>query len=47
MDKKRLAEGYKKYADRSRWLAEEMRGTSSEATQDLGAAPEWTNNGDD
>ena len=47
MDKNRLAKGYIKYADRSRWLAKEMHGTSSEATQYLGAAPEWTTNDDD
>ena len=40
-DEERLAEGYKKRADRSRQLAEEMDGTSVEATERLGDAPEW------
>jgi len=41
MDEERLAEGYKKRADRSRQLAEEMEGTSAEATERLGDTPEW------
>jgi len=41
MDEERLAEGYKKRADRSRQLIEEMEGTSAEATERLGDAPEW------
>jgi len=40
-DEERLAEGYKKRADRSRQLVEEMEGTSAEATEGLGDAPEW------
>lgn len=40
-DEKRLAEGYRKRADRSRQLAEEMEAASEEATQYLGEAPEW------
>ena len=40
-DEERLAEGYKKRADRSRQLVEEMDGTSAEATKRLGDAPEW------
>lgn len=40
-DEERLAEGYKKTADRSRHLAEEMEGTSAEATERIGDAPEW------
>jgi len=40
-DEGRLAEGYKKRAARSRQLAEEMDGTSAEATERLGDAPEW------
>jgi len=42
MSKERLAEEYKKYADRSRHLAETMQYASAEATESLGAAPEWT-----
>lgn len=41
-DKERLAEGYRKRAERSRQLAEEMEETSSEATQRLGEAPGWS-----
>jgi AbrB family looped-hinge helix DNA binding protein len=40
-DEERLAEGYRKRADRSRQLVEEMDGTSAEATERLGDAPEW------
>ncbi|MCD2201050.1 AbrB/MazE/SpoVT family DNA-binding domain-containing protein [Halobacterium sp. KA-4] len=39
-DKERLAEGYQKHANRSRQLAEEMDGTSSEATEHLGDTPD-------
>jgi AbrB family looped-hinge helix DNA binding protein len=41
-DTERLAEGYRKRAERSRQLAEEMEETSSEATERLGDAPEWS-----
>ena len=41
-DEERLAEGYRKYTDRSRALAEEMEGASAEATDRLGDAPDWT-----
>ena len=41
-DEERLAEGYRKYTDRSRVLAEEMEGVSAEATDRLGDAPDWT-----
>jgi len=41
-DKERLAEGYRKRAERSRELAEEMEETSAEATQRLGDAPDWS-----
>ncbi len=37
----RLADGYRQRADRSRQLAEEMEGTSAEATERLGDAPGW------
>jgi AbrB family looped-hinge helix DNA binding protein len=40
-DKERLAEGYKKHADRSRQLANELEDASSEATDRLGEAPGW------
>lgn len=40
-DTDRLAEGYRKHADRSRRLAEEMASASSEATDRLGDVPEW------
>lgn len=40
-DEDRLAEGYRKRADRSRELAEDMEEASTEATQRLGDAPEW------
>jgi AbrB family looped-hinge helix DNA binding protein len=40
-DEDRLAEGYRKRADRSRELVEEMDGTSAEATERLGDTPEW------
>jgi len=41
-DKERLAEGYRKRAERSRELAEEMETASTEATQNLGDAPGWS-----
>lgn len=40
-DEERLAEGYKKYADRSRQLATELEDASSEATDRLGDTPGW------
>ena len=42
MDEERLAEGYKKRAARSQQLVEEMEETSTEATERLGDAPEWS-----
>lgn len=41
-DEERLAEGYRKRAERSRQLAEEMDVASAEATQRLGDAPGWS-----
>ena len=41
-DEERLAEGYRKRAERSRKLAEEMEEASSEATGYLGDAPGWS-----
>lgn len=41
-DEKRLAKGYRARAEQSRELAEELAGTSGEATEQLGDAPEWT-----
>lgn len=41
-DEERLAEGYRKRAERSRRLADEMEDASSEATQRLGDGPEWS-----
>jgi AbrB family looped-hinge helix DNA binding protein len=41
-DEERLAEGYRKKAERSRELAEEMEGTPAEATGHLGDAPGWS-----
>jgi AbrB family looped-hinge helix DNA binding protein len=41
-DEDRLAEGYRKRAQRSRHLAEEMEAASAEATQRLGEAPDWS-----
>ena len=40
-DEERLAEGYRKRAERSRELAEEMEEASAEATRHLGDAPGW------
>lgn len=42
MDDERLAEGYRTQAERSRQLADDMEGVSSEATRRLGDAPEWS-----
>lgn len=39
-DEDRLAEGYRKRAERSRRLADEMDAASAEATEALGEAPE-------
>lgn len=36
-----LAEGYRQRADRNRELAEEWEGTSQEANEYLGDAPDW------
>jgi AbrB family looped-hinge helix DNA binding protein len=36
-----LAEGYRQRAQRTRKLAEEMEGVSTEADEHLGDAPEW------
>jgi AbrB family looped-hinge helix DNA binding protein len=41
-DKERLAEGYRKRAERSRELAEETEEASAEATGHLGDAPGWS-----
>ena len=41
-DEERLAEGYRKRAERSRELAEEMEEASAEATGHLGDAPGWS-----
>jgi AbrB family looped-hinge helix DNA binding protein len=41
-DEERLAEGYRKRAQRSRELAEEMEEASAEATGYLGDAPDWS-----
>jgi AbrB family looped-hinge helix DNA binding protein len=41
-DEERLAEGYRKRAERSRTLAEEMEEASSETTGHLGDAPGWS-----
>lgn len=41
-DEERLAEGYRKHADRSRTLAEEMENASTEATERLDDTSEWT-----
>lgn len=41
-DTERLAEGYRNRAERSRQLAEEMAPASSEATDHLGEAPDWS-----
>lgn len=41
-DEERLAEGYRKRAERSRRLAEEMEPASSEATRRLGDGPAWS-----
>ncbi|QHS15733.1 AbrB/MazE/SpoVT family DNA-binding domain-containing protein [haloarchaeon 3A1-DGR] len=41
-DEERLAEGYRKRAERSRELAAEMEDASAEATGHLGDAPDWS-----
>ena len=41
-DEERLAEGYRKRAERSRELADEMEDASAEATGHLGDAPGWS-----
>ena len=41
-DEERLAEGYRKRAERSRELAEEMEEVSAGATGHLGDAPGWS-----
>lgn len=40
-DEERLAEGYRKRADRARELADELEDVSSAATRRLGDAPDW------
>lgn len=40
-DEQRLAEGYRKRAERARQLADEMTDASAEATAQLGDAPDW------
>lgn len=41
VSEERLAEGYRRRAERDRRLAEEMVGVSREANADLGDAPDW------
>lgn len=41
-DETRLAEGYRRRAERSRTLAEDMEGASTEATERLGDVPSWS-----
>jgi AbrB family looped-hinge helix DNA binding protein len=41
VDRERLAEGYRKYAERSREISEEWQHVSTEADQYLGPAPDW------
>lgn len=41
-EEERLAEGYQKHAERSQQLAEELDAASTETTQRLGDAPDWT-----
>jgi AbrB family looped-hinge helix DNA binding protein len=41
-DNERLAEGYQERAERSRQLAEGMDPASSETTDRLGEAPDWS-----
>lgn len=41
-NEERLAEGYRKRAERSRRLADEMEDASAEATEHLGDAPSWS-----
>lgn len=42
LDEDRMAEGYRKRADRASELAEEMEPASAEATERLGDAPSWS-----
>lgn len=44
-DEERLAEGYRKRAERARTLADEMGSASREATDRLGDAPGWSERG--
>ncbi|WP_435197327.1 AbrB/MazE/SpoVT family DNA-binding domain-containing protein [Natronomonas sp. EA1] len=41
VSREELAAGYRQRASRTRKLAEEMEGVSSEANEHLGDAPEW------
>lgn len=41
VDRERMAEGYRRRAERDAAIAEEMEGTSQEANEHLGDAPEW------
>ena len=41
VDRERLAEGYRRRAERDAAIAEEMEGTSREANDQLGDVPEW------
>ena len=41
-NKERLAKGYRERAERSQQLAAEMTSASSEATDRLGEAPDWS-----
>jgi AbrB family looped-hinge helix DNA binding protein len=41
VSREELAEGYRQRANRTRKLAEELAGTSAEADDHLGDAPEW------
>nr|WP_225332894.1 hypothetical protein [Halomicrobium urmianum] len=40
-DAERLAEGYRRRAERDAAVADELRGLSREANGSLGDAPEW------
>lgn len=40
-DEARLAEGYQQRAERSQRLVDEMDDSSTEATEQLGPAPDW------
>jgi AbrB family looped-hinge helix DNA binding protein len=41
VSREELAEGYRKRAQRTRELADELEGVSTEANEHLGDAPEW------